>query len=91
MFHSVRAAVHRDYYRVERGVVQDQREPVEPAHSIYSIQQPFPQRIQHILLGGRVDPLVAECLLCLATIALGELRAHEAPEFVRLDSLNVFR
>ncbi len=33
----------------------------------------------------RVNTLVAECLLHRANIAFGELRAHEAPEVVRLN------
>ncbi len=37
------------------------------------------------MLCGGVNPLMPERLLCLANVPLGELRAHEAPDVMRLN------
>ena len=58
---------------------------------IQIIGQSFLERIQHVMLGRRVDALVAQCLLRFPNIPFGELRAHKPPDVMRLDSLNVFR
>ncbi len=58
---------------------------MEQANSIQIVGQPFFQFVEHVMLGGRVNPFMAECFLRLANIALGELRAHEAADVVRLD------
>jgi hypothetical protein len=42
------------------------------------------------MLGGGVDPLMPQCLLRLANIPLGELRAHKPPDVMRFDMLNLF-
>jgi hypothetical protein len=40
--------------------------------------------IEHIMRHGSLQALVAQGALGLAQIPLGELRAHKAPEVVRL-------
>ncbi len=84
-------ALHRDQHGVQRVMPHDLRNPVKRSNSIQIVRQPFLQLIEHVMLGHGIDPLVAECLLCLANVTFGELRAHEAPDVVRLDSLNLFR
>ncbi len=68
----------------------DLRKPVERSSSLQVIRQPFFQLIKHIMLGGGVDPLMPQCLLRLANIPLGELRAHKPPDVMRFDMLNLF-
>ena len=52
---------------------------------IEPIGEPDPQFIEHIMLGRGLQALMPQGLLGLAEIALGELRADEAPKLVRLD------
>ncbi len=43
------------------------------------------------MLGRRVNPRMPQCLLRFPNIPFGELRAHEAPDVMGLDILNLFR
>jgi hypothetical protein len=50
------------------------------APSIEPIGEPDLELIEHIVLGGGLQALMPQGLLGLAQIALGELRADEAPK-----------
>jgi hypothetical protein len=43
------------------------------------------------MLSRGIDALMAQCLLCLPDVPRGELRAHKAPDVMRLDEFSLFR
>ena len=53
--------------------------------SIEPLGEPRLQLIEHVVLHGGLQAFMPQGALRLAQIALGELRADEAPEVVRLD------
>ena len=53
--------------------------------SIQAISHAECEIVHNVVLGGCLNSLMAECLLCEPYILLGQARANKAPEIMRLD------
>ena len=68
---------------IRRGACDAAMRNVVVANTI--VGQPHIQLIEHVMPRRGIDPRMPQRLLCFPNIAFGELRAHEAPEVVRLN------